>query len=329
MISHDHIKTILWMIINFVSSVWIIWSMKVCFQEGFRFSTALTALHFLLTYIGLEVSACLNFFERKSVPFLGVIPLSIAFCGFIVFNNMSLQYNTIGIYQITKVLTTPAIVLIHMVFYKRYLKLSESVALFFVCAGVIIATEANLELNTAGITSGLLGVISSSVYQIWIETKQADFHCSPAQLLYYQAPISFILLLPVVYYTEPLHEILAFKFTYASTVAIFGSAILAFLVNLSAYAVIGATSPLTYNMVGHSKLVVIILSSYLLFGERQSLLGISGIFAAIVGIVTYAHVRMTAQADAIKKKNEEFFQLAEKLPLVRLQSEETSSTADV
>lgn len=325
----NNLRTVLWMVINFVSSVWIIWSMKVCFQEGFRYATALTALHFLLTYLGLEVSAFLNFFERKALPLLGVIPLSIAFCAFIVFNNLSLQYNTIGIYQITKVLTTPAIVLIHMFFYKRYLNSTETIALVLVCIGVTIATEANLDLNTAGIVSGLLGVMSSSVYQIWVETKQSDFKCSPAQLLYYQAPISFVLLLPLVYLTEPVDEILAFKFTFGSTIAIFGSAVLAFLVNLSAYAVIGATSPLTYNMVGHSKLVVIILSSYLLFGERQSIIGISGIIAAILGIFTYAHVRMTAQMEETAKKHDEIFQLAEKHPLVRLHSEDSMTTADV
>lgn len=325
-------KTSFWMVINFISSVWIIWATKICFQEGFKFATALTALHFLLTYLGLEVSACLDFFERKRLPLLGVLPLSVAFCGFIVFNNLSLQYNTIGIYQVTKVLTTPLIVVIHMIFYKRYLSSYETLALVLVCVGVTIATETNLQLNTAGVVTGLLGVVSSSVYQIWVETKQHDFKCSPAQLLYYQAPISFLLLLPVIYFTESFADIFAFKLSFGSSAAIFGSAVLAFLVNLSTYIVIGATSPVTYNMIGHSKLVVIILSSYLIFGERQSIIGMVGVGLAVAGIIGYAHVRMTAQLEGKKAKAEEtpFAEMAEKMPLVRLHSDEdTASTVDV
>lgn len=326
------IRTTIWMMINFVSCVWIIWSTKICFQLGFSYATTLTALHFLLTYIGLEISACLNCFERKHVPILGVVPLSIAFCGFIVFNNLSLQYNTIGIYQVTKVLTTPVIVFINMVFYSKWLSASETIALILVCVGVVVATEANLDLNFAGVVTGLLGVMSSSIYQIWVESKQHAFKCSPAQLLYYQAPISFLLLLPVIALTEPVGEILAFKFSLESVSAILGSALLAFLVNLSTYAVIGATSPLTYNMIGHSKLVIIILSSYLFFGERQSIIGLAGVASAVLGIIAYAQIRMTAQIEAKKlQEDEELHTITEKAPLIRLSSDgdETASTVDV
>jgi solute carrier family 35 protein E3 len=326
------IRTTIWMMINFVSCVWIIWSTKICFQLGFHYATTLTALHFLLTYIGLEISACFNFFERKHVPILGVLPLSIAFCGFIVFNNLSLQYNTIGIYQVTKVLTTPVIVIINIVFYSKWLSVSETIALILVCVGVVVATEANLDLNFAGVVTGLLGVMSSSIYQIWVESKQHAFKCSPAQLLYYQAPISFLLLLPVIALTEPVGEILAFKFSLESVSAILGSALLAFLVNLSTYAVIGATSPLTYNMIGHSKLVIIILSSYLFFGERQSIIGMAGVASAVFGIIAYAQIRMTAQIEAKKlQEEEELHTISEKAPLIRLSSDgdETASTVDV
>ena len=285
-------KTSFWMSVNFISCVWIIWATKICFQHGFKYGTFLTAFHFLLTYIGLEVSAVCHFFERRRLPILGVLPLSIAFCGFIVFNNLSLEYNTIGIYQVTKVLTTPVIVLINIVFYKKWLSFGETWALIFVCAGVIVATEANLELNTAGIVTGLLGVLSSSIYQVWVETKQHDFACSPAQLLYYQAPISLLLLLPVIALTEPFSEIVRFTYTPVICASILGSGILAFLVNLSTYMVIGSTSPLTYNMIGHSKLVIIILSSFLVFHEKQSWIGLVGVASAVIGIVAYAQIRM-------------------------------------
>jgi len=327
--SPEFLKTSFWMTINFISCVWIIWSTKICFQQGFHYATTLTALHFLLTYLGLEVSAYMKFFEKKSVPISGVLPLSIAFCGFIVFNNLSLQYNTIGIYQVTKVLTTPVIVLIHMTFYGKWLSLGEIVALILVCAGVVIATETNLEINFAGVVTGLLGVMSSSIYQIWVETKQHEFECSPAQLLHHQAPISFLILLPVIFLTEPVKEVLTFHLTLKSGLAIFGSAILAFLVNLSTYIVIGTTSPLTYNMIGHSKLIIIIISSYLFFGERQSLIGIVGVMSAVIGIMAYAHIRMAAAAVSDDHTSDDTEGVdSEKYPLVEV-NQDTDATTDI
>jgi len=271
----------------------------------------------------------MKFFEKKSVPISGVLPLSIAFCGFIVFNNLSLQYNTIGIYQVTKVLTTPVIVLIHMTFYGKWLSLGEIVALILVCAGVVIATETNLEINFAGVVTGLLGVMSSSIYQIWVETKQHEFECSPAQLLHHQAPISFLILLPVIFLTEPVKEVLTFHLTLKSGLAIFGSAILAFLVNLSTYIVIGTTSPLTYNMIGHSKLIIIIISSYLFFGERQSLIGIVGVMSAVIGIMAYAHIRMAAAAVSDDHTSDDTEGVdSEKYPLVEV-NQDTDATTDI
>jgi len=314
------------MCVNFFSCVWIIWSTKICFQLGFKYATTLTALHFLLTYIGLEVSAACKFFERKKIPLSGVLPLSIAFCGFIVFNNLSLQYNTIGIYQVTKVLTTPLIVLINLACYSKWISGTETVSLVLVCVGVIIATETNLDLNFAGVVTGFLGVISSSVYQIWVETKQHDFKCSPAQLLYHQAPLSCLLLIPVILLTEPVGEIVAFQFTWKVTMAILGSATLAFLVNLSTYIVIGSTSPLTYNMIGHSKLVIIILSSYLFFGEKQSVVGIVGVTCAVIGIIAYAQIRMNARTRVKEDEIDVGEEYDEKIPLVDVNSTTDEST---
>lgn len=35
-------------------------------------------------------------------------------CRFVVFNNLSLQYNTVGFYQLMKVLTTPVVVVLQV-----------------------------------------------------------------------------------------------------------------------------------------------------------------------------------------------------------------------
>lgn len=41
-----------------------------------------------------------------------------AFCAFVAFNNLSLQYNGVSFYQLMKILTTPAVVVLQLVFFK-------------------------------------------------------------------------------------------------------------------------------------------------------------------------------------------------------------------
>ena len=89
---------------NFTSAVGIIFVNKVVFKQyGFHFATFLTVCHFVVTFIGLVFLTQINFFKPKRVPILEVIPLCLAFCGFVVFNNLSLQENSVGFYQLMKV----------------------------------------------------------------------------------------------------------------------------------------------------------------------------------------------------------------------------------
>lgn len=43
------------MALNFTMSVSIIWVNKFAYQQGFRWNTSMTALHFAFTYVGLEI----------------------------------------------------------------------------------------------------------------------------------------------------------------------------------------------------------------------------------------------------------------------------------
>ena len=48
-----------------------------------------------------------------------MIPLSLSFCGFVAFTNLSLETNSVGTYQIIKTMTTPCIMMIQSQFYGK------------------------------------------------------------------------------------------------------------------------------------------------------------------------------------------------------------------
>lgn len=93
----EDFKTFAWMALNVVSSIGIVATNKWVFTtDKFNFGTVLTIIHFVVTTIGLEILARIGFFEKKSLSIPAVLPLSIAFSGFVVLTNLSLQFNSVG-----------------------------------------------------------------------------------------------------------------------------------------------------------------------------------------------------------------------------------------
>ena len=106
-------------LLNICSSICIVMINKWIYTYyGFP-NITLTCIHFLITSLGLKVCSMFNLFNPRYIPIKEMLPLSFTFCGFVVLTNLSLQYNTVGTYQLIKVLTTPCIMIIHVAFYKK------------------------------------------------------------------------------------------------------------------------------------------------------------------------------------------------------------------
>ncbi len=76
---------------------------------GFHFIYALTLIHTLATLVGMKVFAYFGMFEKKKLPKLSIASLAGAYVGYIVLNNLNLQMNTVGFYQISKIAVAPAV----------------------------------------------------------------------------------------------------------------------------------------------------------------------------------------------------------------------------
>lgn len=119
------------LVINLVSSISIVFTNKwIYVHYGFP-NVSLTCIHFLTTFLGLQLCAFAGVFSPKKLRIMDVLPLSLTFCGFVVFTNLSLQHNTVGTYQLAKVMTTPCVMFIHLYFYGR--SYSHRVKLTVVC----------------------------------------------------------------------------------------------------------------------------------------------------------------------------------------------------
>jgi solute carrier family 35 protein E3 len=297
------------MCLNFFSSTCIVVANKYAMDSlGFRYGSTLTLFHFICTSALLYVSSrCFGLFERKPCELYKVAKLAAGAAGFVMLTNLSLQYNSVGFYQVMKVMTTPTIVVIEALFYQKQLENRLKLALTPVCLGVVLTTATDFRLNLHGTLIASAGVIVTSLYQIWSGTMQKTLQLDALQLQYYTSPMSALFLLPFV----PLMDnwrpgspdsIFAYAFTPYRLGVILMTGVLAFLVNISIFMVIGRTSPVTYNVLGHAKTAVIISSDFLFFGRPRDLRNFAGVLLTMIGVVWYTHLKLEDQRSDAKSK---------------------------
>ena len=107
------------LLLNLLVSICIVFLNKwIYVHYGFP-NMSLTLVHFVVTWLGLYVCQKLDIFAPKSLPPSKLLLLALSFCGFVVFTNLSLQNNTIGTYQLAKAMTTPVIIVIQTLCYKK------------------------------------------------------------------------------------------------------------------------------------------------------------------------------------------------------------------
>ena len=112
-------KNSLALLLNISVSIAIVLTNKWLYTVvGFPNMT-LTLMHFISTFICLHICQLMGVFAVKKVPVKSMIPLAVCFCGFVVLTNLSLENNSVGTYQVAKVMTTPCVLLIQYQYYGK------------------------------------------------------------------------------------------------------------------------------------------------------------------------------------------------------------------
>ncbi|XP_005097868.1 solute carrier family 35 member E3 [Aplysia californica] len=295
---------------NIVSSIVIVLLNKWIYTHYNFPNITLTCIHFIVTSLGLVVCRQANIFQPKSLPLMSMLPLALSFCGFVVFTNLSLESNTVGTYQLIKTMTTPCIILIQTNFYGRNFSRNVKLTLLPITLGVFLNSCYDVKFNVVGIVFATVGVLVTSLYQVWVGEKQHELQVNSMQLLYYQAPLSAFLLLFVIPFFEPLDAFqgVLFSWPLQALFAVLMSACVAFSVNLSIFWIIGNTSPVTYNMIGHLKFCMTLFGGYLLFHDPIQVLQLLGILTTVAGVVAYTHIKRSEmrQGSSLPTTNNNF-----------------------
>ncbi|KAG6607371.1 UDP-xylose transporter 3, partial [Cucurbita argyrosperma subsp. sororia] len=279
--------------LSVVSSVSIVICNKALISTlGFTFATTLTSWHLLVTFCSLHVALLMKLFEHKPFDARAVMGFGILNGISIGLLNLSLGFNSVGFYQMTKLAIIPCTVLLETVFFRKKFSRSIQFSLTILLLGVGIATVTDLQLNALGSFLSLLAVLTTCVAQIMTNTIQKKFKVSSTQLLYQSCPYQALTLFiagPFLDWCLTDLNVFAFKYTPQVLFFIVLSCLISVSVNFSTFLVIGKTSAVTYQVLGHLKTCLVLGFGYVLLHDPFSWRNILGILVAIVGMVLYSY----------------------------------------
>ncbi|PON86544.1 Sugar phosphate transporter domain containing protein [Trema orientale] len=291
--------------LSVVSSVSIVICNKALISSlGFNFATTLTSWHLLVTFCSLHVALRLKLFEHKPFDRKAIMGFGVLNGISIGLLNLSLGFNSVGFYQMTKLAIIPCTVLLETIFLAKRFSRSIQLSLLILLLGVGIATITDVQLNALGSILSLLAIVTTCVAQIMTNTIQKKFKVSSTQLLYQSCPYqSGTLLITGPFLDRFLTNQNVFAFNYTTQVLVFIilSCLISVSVNFSTFLVIGKTSPVTYQVLGHLKTCLVLAFGYILLHDPFNWRNILGIMIALVGMILYSYF---CTLESQKKGNE-------------------------
>ncbi|CAL9153736.1 unnamed protein product [Musa hybrid cultivar] len=279
--------------LSVASSVSIVICNKALISSlGFPFASTLTSWHLMMTFCTLHVAQRFHFFDPKSIDVRTVVLFGLLNGTSIGFLNLSLGFNSIGFYQMTKLAIIPFTVLLETVFLKKKFSKGIKLSLLVLLIGVGIASVTDLKLNLLGSILSGLAIATTCVGQIMTNTIQRRLKVSSTQLLYQSSPFQAAILFVAGPFVDQLltkRSVFAYSYSLLVLGFIILSCLIAVSVNFSTFLVIGTTSPVTYQVLGHLKTCLVLSFGYIILHDPFTSRNIMGILVAMFGMGLYSY----------------------------------------
>jgi len=265
-------------------------------MQGFSFSFPglLVALHFTCNAVVLTSVAKLGMFEERGMPTRDRLLLGLSGALAIVLGTMSLRINSLGAFLATNMLTTPATVLLRYLWEGKRYSLPVLGALSLVVAGVALHTLTDKDLHAGwGLPVALVSVSGNAAYQVLQKMRQDSLRVHSAQLIQQISPVVAAVggLLAL---TEARGEggFAARDWGAPLLAALLLTAVMAVAANVSGGALIGVTSPVTFQVMGYVKTCLLFVVSVAWAGASGGDSGVAvgsavGVPLALCGAVMY------------------------------------------
>lgn len=268
--------------------------------DGFNFMVFLSFCHFVFTYMGTMLLLKLRVFQYKEAKISDVLPVALGALGSVCFMNLNLAYNSVGFYQLSKLGCVPTVIAIEYMAFGKTVPWRVLVTLIPIVLGVGIATVSDVQVNFVGSCMAVAAVVCTSLAQIFTSKFQKELNCNALQLLCHTAPLiagGMLLMTPVF---DSVSQLRVFPMTAEVLAHIILTCFFALGVNISNYLVLGKTSPLTYQVLGHAKTILILTLGFVVFNVQPTQRSFVGILVALGGVVAYTETKRRITEEAAK-----------------------------
>eukprot|EP01041_Mallomonas_annulata_P005773 gene5773-11666_t len=290
--SADHAAILTGIVANVVSVVGIVICNKYITEiDKFNYMIFLSLVHFVFTSVGTRVLLYFKVFSYSPAAITSVLPLAMGSLLSVAFMNLNLANSSVGFYQLSKLACIPFTLFIQYIFYKQTVSRIIMMTLFIISFGVGYATVYDLDVRFISLVFATCAVVATSMAQIFTNTYQKSLDCNAMQLLYHTSPLITIGMAVMCPFFDDVPALLKHEYTTGCIIRILVSCVFALGVNISNYVVLGRTSPLTYQVLGHMKTVLILVLGFTMFNKPIDLRNIMGITVAMAGVIAYTEVK--------------------------------------
>ena len=298
------IDVTLWILLSITSSTSLILLMKfVKTHLQCKYTTTLSTFHFLSTWICLETIAFLGMIKRsKEIPFRKRVVLAFLVMTSIVSMNFNLAANSIGFYQMSKLCGIPYMLCWNSFVKKMNYSKKEIFSLVVLLTGVALFSVSDVEFNLIGSIYAIIAVISTAHNQMITGDLQKEYKLNGPELQLAIMPeeFSFGVISSTILENIGENSFIGTLLSFSDILLILATCFFAIGVNVSTFGLIGKTSSITYQVVGHAKTILLLVFGYTFFpsqweSKSQMIRALSGIVIALIGVFMYTKIRLDLQ----------------------------------
>jgi solute carrier family 35, member E3 len=204
--------------------------------------------------------------------------------------NYCLSYSSVGFYQVAKLFCIPMTLLLESMFglQQEKMTLRLIVCLVLIVVGMMMIIREEITTNFTGFIWGFCGVVATAGGQVFFGPLKKGLALDSFQLLFHTSPwLTFgsFVSVPIFENTESL---INYDLKPGVVQRILMTCALAVAFNVSNYLVLSSISPLSYNIMGHVKTIVIISVGSYLFGTVPSFIVMLGMGVTILGVLLFS-----------------------------------------
>lgn len=277
---------------NILSSISCIILNKMIFETaGSKCPGTLAALHVFSSWLFSDFCARSGVFvPKEGVPMKPLIVLGLIKSSSLLVLNLSLNFNTVGVFQVTKLSCIPASVLVEKLVQDKQHSAALLSSLCILLTGVSIVVVSDVNFNAVGVIFGVFMIVTTLLDQNGTAMICKQYGMSTLQLVHKVFLPDAIIMLFVGLLSDILVDALP-SITVRSGLLMLASAVAAFFVNLTTTFILRVSSPLTYQVLGQTKTVLTLVSGHLIFWTLPTSTNVLGYGCAILGACWYAHCR--------------------------------------